>query len=135
MAFLLDTNCWIHVLKHTDSPIRSRLNALGPHDVVTCSVVRAELLHGAEKYGNRERRIAIVRQSLSPFNSLPFDDGATGIFAHVRHELETIGLSIGPYDLQIAAICLQHGHTLVTNNVHEFSRVDGLVIEDWLQAP
>jgi tRNA(fMet)-specific endonuclease VapC len=91
MAFLLDTNCWIHVLKHTDSPIRSRLNAPGPHDVVTCSVVRAELPHGAEKYGNRERRIAIVRQSLSPFNSLPFDDGATEIFARVRHELETIG--------------------------------------------
>lgn len=41
-------------------------------------------------------------------------------------------LKIGPYDLQIAAICVRHGLTLVTSNVGEFSRVQGLVTEDWL---
>jgi tRNA(fMet)-specific endonuclease VapC len=42
---------------------------------------------------------------------------------------------IGPHDMQIAAIALQHGWTLVTNNTGEFGRVDGLNIEDWTSYP
>lgn len=38
---------------------------------------------------------------------------------------------IGPYDLLIAAIALANNLTLVTHNTNEFSRVPGLVIEDW----
>ena len=45
-----------------------------------------------------------------------------------------VGTPIGPYDLQIAAIALVLGLTLVTHNVREFSRVPGLLIEDW-QTP
>jgi len=133
MAFLLDTNSWIHYLKHANSPIRTQLESLAPTDVVACSVVRAELLHGAEKYGNRDRRVATVVQSLAPFRSLAFDDDAAVIYARLRHELETAGAVIGPFDLQIAAISLLHGATLVTSNTGEFSRVFGLVVEDWLQ--
>ncbi|MEX2170209.1 MAG: PIN domain-containing protein [Pirellulales bacterium] len=135
MPYLLDTNSWIHYLKHADSPIRSRLESLQPHDVVSCSIVRSELLHGAEKYGNRDQRVAAVVTTLAPFQSFPFDDAAAAIFAHIRHSLETIGQTIGPYDLQIAAICLLHGLTLVTNNTGEFARVNGLAIEDWLRVP
>jgi tRNA(fMet)-specific endonuclease VapC len=132
MAYLLDTNSWIHYLKHADSPVRARLQALKPSDVVSCSVVRSELLHGAEKYGNRDRRLAIVVETQAPFQSLPFDDDAAAVYAQVRHSLELVGAVIGPYDLQIAAIALLHGLTLVTHNQAEFSRVDGLQTEDWL---
>jgi tRNA(fMet)-specific endonuclease VapC len=132
MPYLLDTNCWIHYLKHPDSPIRARMQALQPSDIVSCSVVRGELLHGAEKYGNPERRKAAVIQTLAPFQSALFDDDAAEVYAQVRHSLELAGNVIGPYDLQIAAICILHGLTLVTNNTGEFSRVGGLQIEDWL---
>lgn len=135
MAYLLDTNAWIHYLKHPESPIGARLQNLGPSDVVSCSVVRSELLHGAEKYGNRDRRVATVVQALAPFQSFPFDDDAAAVYAHIRHALEVAGHAIGPYDLQIAAICRQHGLTLVTSNRSEFTRVSGLEVEDWLQAP
>lgn len=133
MSFLLDTNSWIHYLKHADSPVRKRLEALQPGDVVNCSVVLAELLHGAEKYGNRDRRVATVVQTLAPFSSLPFDDDVAVEYAKIRHALESTGQIIGPYDLQIAAICRQHNLTLVTSNTGEFSRVDGLMIEVWLK--
>jgi tRNA(fMet)-specific endonuclease VapC len=133
MAYLLDTNSWIHYLKHADSPVRTRLESLAPSDVITCSIVRAELLHGAEKYGNRDRRIATVIQALAPFQSLPFNDEAAAIYARVRHELETRGAVIGPFDLQIAAISLLHGATLVTSNTAEFTRVNELTVEDWMQ--
>ena len=135
MPYLLDTNSWIHYFKHSDSPIRARLQVLQPSDVLCCSIVRGELLHGAEKYGNRNRRVATVLQTLSPFRSYPFDDDAATIFAHVRHTLEIAGQTIGPYDLQITAICLLHRLTLVTSNTGEFSRVSGLAVEDRLQAP
>ena len=135
MSYLLDTNTWIHYLKHTGGSIRTRLQQLQPSDVASCSVVAAELLHGAEKYGNRDRRVATVRQTLAPFRSLPFDDDAAAIFAHIRHTLEVAGEVIGPYDLQIGAICLLHGLTLVTSDTRGFSRVNGLQIEDWLRGP
>lgn len=135
MPYLLDTNSWIHYLKHANSPIRAKLQSLQPSEIVSCAVVRAELLHGAEKYGNRDRRVATVVATLAPFVSLSFDDDAATQYAGIRHLLEVSGLTIGPYDLQIAAISVHHGLTLVTNNTGEFSRVDGLQLEDWLQTP
>ncbi|HUS40762.1 MAG: type II toxin-antitoxin system VapC family toxin [Pirellulales bacterium] len=132
MPYLLDTNAWIHYLKQPGSPVHTRLAALQPADVVSCSIVRSELLHGAAKYGNRKRRVAVVTQALAPYRSLPFDDTDAAEYARIRHELESAGLVIGPYDLQIAAICVRHGFTLVTSNVGEFSRVTGLTVEDWL---
>lgn len=134
MPYLLDTNAWIHYLKHADSPIRRRLEALAPSDVVACSIVRAELFHGAEKYGRVDRRRAAVIGTLSPFVSLPFDDRAAEHYAAIRHELEQSGQLIGPYDLQIAAICVANVCILVTSNLKEFSRIKILSTEDWLAA-
>jgi tRNA(fMet)-specific endonuclease VapC len=132
MTYLLDTNAWIQYLKNAASPIRARLQILQLSDVATCAVVRAELLHGAEKHGNRDRRVAAVIELLAPFRSLPFDDEAAAKYAALRHSLELRGEIIGPYDLQIAAICMVHGLTLVTSNTNEFSRVSDLHIENWL---
>ena len=52
-------------------------------------------------------------------------------FASLRRHLDTLGTPIGPYDLQIAAIALVNGCTLITHNTREFSRVPGLLLEDW----
>lgn len=132
MPWLLDTNAWIHYLKKTSGLIADNLQRLAPSDIRSCALVRAELLHGAMKYGNPERRLAIVNETLAPYTSLPFDDLAAERYASLRHALEKTGNVIGPHDLQIAAICLAHGCTLVTSNSQEFSRVPGLAIEDWL---
>jgi tRNA(fMet)-specific endonuclease VapC len=131
MAFLLDTNAWIVYLKSAQSPIRARLETLTPADVFLCSVIKAELLHGAEKYGLRERRLALLAETFAPYVSLPFDDPAAAVYGRVRHELETVGCVIGPNDLMIAAIALVHNLTLVSHNTREFARVTGLQTEDW----
>lgn len=134
MAWLLDSNAWIEYLKNPQSPVRTRLEQRTPDDVRVCSVVKAELFHGARKYGRPERRLALVTETFAPYVSLPFDDAAAEHYARVRHELETAGRIIGPNDLLIAAICLANNCTLVTNNVSEFERVSGLRIEDWKTA-
>lgn len=63
--------------------------------------------------------------------SVPFDDESAAIAGPLRKKLESQGKVIGPHDLPIAAIALQHEWTLVTNNSDEFSRVVGLKIKDW----
>ena len=131
MAYLLDTNARIVYPKSAASPIRARLEKLKPADVFLCSVVKSELLHGAEKYGNRERRLAILAETFAPYASLPFDDAAAATYSRIRNELEAAGNVIGPNDLMIAAIAQTHQLTVVTHNTTEFGRVTGLQIEDW----
>lgn len=130
MRYLLDTNVWIHYLKAA-VPVEDRLRQTPAREIAVCSVVWAELLHGARKYGRREERVAKVERALSPFHSLPFDDAAARRYAEIRDDLETRGAIIGPNDLLIAAIALANDLTLVTSD-HEFSRVEGLRTEDWL---
>lgn len=134
MPWLLDSNVRIHYLKNTSSPIADRLRRSAPSDILTCAIVRAELLLGALKYGNTEKRWAIVVETLAPYASLPFDDPAAEHYARIRHGLEKAGTVIGPHDMLIAAICMARGCTLVTSNTREFARIPGLVIEDWLRS-
>ena len=131
MSFLLDTNVWIAYLKDPNSPIRTKLQSQAAADIATCSIVRAELMHGAQKYGNTQRRVQLVETTLAPFVSYEFEDADADVYATIRDQLERAGQIIGPYDLQIAAVALRRQLTVVTSNTGEFSRVSGLVIEDW----
>ncbi len=54
----------------------------------------------------------------------------TDIFK-IRATLEKQGRPIGPYDVLIAATALSNNGVLVTHNMREFSRIEGLRIEDW----
>jgi tRNA(fMet)-specific endonuclease VapC len=113
MPWLLDSNVWIHYLKNTSSPVAHHLHQHTPSEILSCAVVKAELLHGAMKYGIPERRLAIVRETLAPFASLPFDDLAAEHYFHIRHDLETSGNVIGPpvhrWDLPGARMYARHG--------------------------
>lgn len=132
--YLLDTNIWILLLKQPPVPLRTRLKQQLPDGILVCSVVKAELWHGARKYQKPDERLATVDALLAPYVSLPFDDSAARHYADIRHHLESRGQTIGPNDLQIAAICLAHDLTLVSTNTSEFRRVPGLKVEDWTQA-
>ncbi len=52
--------------------------------------------------------------------------------AIIRARLEEKGTPIGPYDTLIAGVAKSKALTLVTNNVREFSRVEGLVVVNWV---
>ena len=51
----------------------------------------------------------------------------------LRARLERAGQPIGANDLLIAAQALALGHTVVTDNEREFSRIDNLTVENWLR--
>ena len=131
MIFLPDTNACITLLRKRNSPLIARWRSVKVTDIVLCSVVVYELRYGAERSADPDGGHAKLDLFLSPFTSLPFDDQCARRCAAIRAGLERTGRVIGPHDLQIAAIGLQHGLTVVTHNTREFSRVSGLKLEDW----
>jgi tRNA(fMet)-specific endonuclease VapC len=131
MTYLPDSNVWITFLRKPSSPVVAKLNSTVPANVRVCSIVVAELRYGCLRSAKAAATRAALDQLLAPYISLPFDDSASEQFAKIRRHLESIGLMIGPYDLLIAAIALANGCTLVTHNQKEFSRVPGLLLEDW----
>ena len=131
MPWLPDTNIWIRLLKQPGGRLEEIVLSHPPDEILLCSVVKAELWHGAKKYGRTARRLAVLEKLFSRFSSLPFDDRAAWEYADIRHALEIGGAIIGPNDLKIAAICRSHGVTLVTSNQGEFTRVPNLAVEDW----
>lgn len=131
MRYLIDTNIWIIYLKNVETKIRTHFEAIDSSDIAVCSIVWAELLHGARKYGDIAQREARVETTLQPFANLPFDLQSARHYALTRDALERAGKIIGGNDLMIAAIALANDLTVVTHNSEEFSRVPGLRVEDW----
>lgn len=130
MKFLLDTNSCIIYLRGKNLALKERLEFYR-QEVAVCSVVKAELFYGSMKSANPEKNLRLQSKFLAQFISFPFDDIAADLFGTIRSQLESKGTPIGSYDLQIASIALAHHLTLVTHNIREFSRVEGLQWEDW----
>jgi tRNA(fMet)-specific endonuclease VapC len=133
VTYLLDTNTCIGWLRQNQPQIVARIQAQTQTDIVLCSVVVAELLFGVERSdpAHRANTAMRVQQLRQQFTSLPFDDVAAEHYGRIRADLTDRGLLIGGNDMLIAAIALASGSTLVTHNTPEFSRIAGLLIEDW----
>jgi len=132
VIYLPDTNVCIKYINQKDSPILRKLRSIPRQDVVLCDIVKFELYYGAYKSTRQEKNLAILHEFFSEFvQCLPFDEQAIIKAAQIRAQLAAKGTPIGPYDLQIAAIALVNDLILVTHNTREFSRIEGLVIEDW----
>jgi len=131
MRYLLDTNAWIVYFKGRQTNVRARLEATPRQEITTCSVVWAELLHGALKYENPAERRDRVEKVLDPLENFDFDRVAARHYAIARDALEKAGVPIGLNDLMITSIALANDLTVVTNNTDEFKRVPGLRVEDW----
>jgi tRNA(fMet)-specific endonuclease VapC len=131
MIFLPDTNACISLLRQRDDRLIARWKSVKATNVVLCSIIVYELRYGAQRSSDPAREHSKLDVFLNPFASLSFDDQCARICAEVRADLERVGRVIGPHDLQIAAVALQHDLTLVTHNTEEFSRVAGLKLDDW----
>lgn len=132
MRYLLDTNICIYLMKRSFPRLEEKLFSLSPDDVSVSSVTLFELEYGASKSLRPERTRESLYAFLAPMAVLPFDRAAALAAGRIRAELALNGCPIGPYDVQIAGAALSRSLTLVTHNVSEFSRVAGLIVEDWV---
>ena len=130
MKFLLDTNFCIAVMRgHAGAVAALKVNA--PEACALSAVTLYELSTGVEKCQYPERERGKVARLLTVIRVLPFGEEEAKHAASVRAKLEAAGNVCGPYDLLIAGHALARGLTVVTHNVSEFSRVEGLGVEDW----
>lgn len=131
LRYMLDTNLCIRVLRDRPTAIRERFN-LNAEALCISSIILAELLHGAAKSARPEHHRREVEAFAARLEVLPFDAAAADHAANIRATLERQGRKIGPYDLLIAAHARALGLVVITGNLDEFRRVEGLRCEDWL---
>jgi tRNA(fMet)-specific endonuclease VapC len=131
--YLLDTNILIHVLSGRYPALRSHIDRLAPGRAATSVVVCGELHYGIAQSARHEDALQRLRALLELVPELPLPPNAAEHYGDIRAGLSARGTPIGANDLWIAAHARAARLTLVTNNVREFERVDGLKLENWTQ--
>ena len=131
LRYLLDTNICIYVIKRRPVLALDRFNENAAHLAIS-SITLAELLHGAEKSSQPQRTLVVVEDFCSRLDVLDYGAKAAQHYGQIRASLDQRGTPIGVNDLHIAAHARSEGLTLVSNNLREFERVDGLLYENWL---
>lgn len=133
MVYLLDTDTCIFLINRRAGfqKILQQMDGLRYGDVLLSTITLAELRYGVAKSQRRGKNQDHLEIFLARFAHADFDEAAARVYGRVRAALESKGSPIGPLDTLIAshALCLRA--TLVTNNVREFSRVNGLQIQNW----
>lgn len=129
---MLDTNICIYVLKQRPTEVLEKFNAAG--ELYISSIVCAELWSGVEQSAPELQ--ALRREQLELFLSLlnivAWDEAAAQEYAFCYTQLKQQGQLIGNMDLLIAAHAKSLNASLVTNNTHEFERIAGLQLENWV---
>ncbi|MDO4244858.1 MAG: type II toxin-antitoxin system VapC family toxin [Deinococcus sp.] len=130
LTHLLDTNTCIYIINRRPPHVAEKFAQHPPDAVGLSSITLAELRYGVTKSGSA-KNAAVLEAFIQPLEIVPFDAEATRYYGSLRSLLEKQGTPIGAMDLLIAAHALALGVTLVTNNVREFERVEGLELENW----
>ena len=131
LRYLLDTNICIYVIKRRPESLLERFNRNAAH-LGMSAITLAELMHGAEKSSDPPRSLAVVEDFCSRLEVQAYGAKAAQHYGQIRSALERRGTPIGVNDLHIAAHARSEGLTLVSNNLREFERVDGLLVENWV---
>lgn len=130
---LLDTDTSIRIIRKNPEFIRNFIG-LSPDTVFISVVTFHELYYGSLHSQNPSQKLAALKDFTRCLQILPFKASSAKHSATVRESLATKGIPIGPLDTLIAGHALEHELILVTGNVREFSRVDGLAIENWSET-
>lgn len=131
--YYLDTNTCIYFLNGKYESIRTKLLSLSPKEIAIPVILEAELILGVYKSKNKESNIEKIEMFLDPFQIVPFEDRMSYVYVEIRTEIEKKGIDIDPNDLLIASIVKYQNGILVTNNLNEFKRVKGLLLENWVK--
>jgi tRNA(fMet)-specific endonuclease VapC len=131
LAYMLDTNICIYVMKNYPQELRDKFNSLAEQLCIS-SITLGELHFGAEKSARRIDNLAAVEHFAARLDVLSFDAKAAAHYGQLRAELERAGTPCGPHDMQIGGHARSQGLIVVTNNMREFSRMKGIRVENWV---
>ena len=125
MIYLVDTSWVVHYLRGKEDTMRMLLS-LKKEGLAISIITLAELYEGVFRATNPTLAENRLEDFLSGISILGVDDGICRLFGEERARLHKEGKPIGDFDLLIASTCLNHDLILLTDNIKEFERVEGL---------
>jgi len=129
LRYLLDTNAVIGLLNGSAPTLTRRVRRVAPAEIGVSSIVVYELFYGAYKSARVARNLAIIDGI--QLQTLEFDREDARQAGAARAALEKRGTAIGAYDILIAGQALARGLTLISRNLREFERIEGLSVRNW----
>ncbi len=131
ITHLFDTNAVIVLRTRKSDALVKRVLDSEEGSIGFSAIVAHELYFGAYKGTKVSSNLETLRLLMADFPLIGFDQEDARTSGEIRAMLAAKGKSIGPYDVLIAGQAKARNLVLVTNNVSEFERVDGLRMEDW----
>jgi len=128
--FLLDTNICIYFLKGQYNLVQ-KLEKIGLENCFISEITIAELKFGAENSENKEKNRNTVDDFISRFTIIPIFN-SLDIYAKEKARLRKAGNPLDDFDLLIGATAISNNLVLVTKNVTDFERLEGIEIENWI---
>lgn len=132
IRYMLDTNTIAYAKNKRPPQVLEQLLKHDPSEISISSITMAELEYGVFHSSKPGQNRMALMMFLSGITVLPFGSDTALEYGDIRHALQSQGLLISGNDMLIAAHARSLGLTLVTHNTREFSRVEGLELEDWV---
>ena len=132
ITYLLETNICVYILKQKPFNVFQKFTSIDSYSIAVSSITVAELMYGVHKSNSKDRNLLAVNELLNSVQILDFDHNAASHFGTLKNSLLKKGTPIGPLDMLIAAHAISLNVVLVSNNLKEFNRVEGLLTENWV---
>ena len=129
--YLLDTNICIYLLKNKFSLVE-KIEFIGTVNCFLSEITIAELKYGAENSDFPEKNALKIKLLQQCFIVIPIFN-SLDVYAKEKSRLKKSGNILDDFDLLIGATAITNDLTLVTKNISDFRRLNGIDIEDWTQ--
>ncbi len=130
MTYLLDTNICIHYFKGQFG-LSEKIEKIGFQNFAISEITLAELYYGAEKSQYKQQNLKVIEDFADKITIIPILNSIR-IYGKEKARLKTKGTVISDLDLFIGATSIVNEMTMVTRNVREFERLEGIKIENWI---
>jgi tRNA(fMet)-specific endonuclease VapC len=133
--YMLDTNICSFIMRERPASVIERLQEISTsqHQIVISVITYYEMLLGTVGRNASPRHARLVDAFVTRLSTiLPWDAASAEQAMRIKQDLAAKGTPIGGNDIMIAGHALATECVLVTNNVREFARVEGLRFEDWV---
>ena len=127
--YLLDTNICAYFLNGKFN-LDLKIDEVGFENCSISEITIAELKYGVAKSTNKEKNQKTLERFQSKIDILPIFP-TLDIYAEEKARLKIKGRILDDFDLLIGSTAIFNDLTLVTKNVTDFERLEGIVIEDW----
>ncbi len=128
--YLLDTNICIYLFKGQFG-IGERIEAAEVNNCFLSEITIAELKYGAANSNLPEKNLLKIKELQQRFTVIPIFN-SLDVYALEKARLKKAGNILDDFDLLIGATAISNNLILITRNVSDFIRLEGIEIENWI---